>query len=1046
MSTLQLAILGPLQIHRDHQAVELTIHKMQALLAYLALQRTPPPREQILALLWAESHPEAARKNLRNRLWQLRQLLGEEVVVTEGDRIGLAPTVWVDATTFATGLTVQLAQTTPAIAELASLLQLWRGPLLEGIQLTEAPDFELWLTTERARLEQSYWQGLEMLVADRQAAQDWRQVVAWAQRGLAYDPVRESLHQALMSAYAQLGDRTAALRQYEQLQSLLAQELGVPPLPATEALRTAIALNGVTDPSPLGTTVNPQSVAPLTNHQPPSPFNTPPVRTSLTTRHSPPTTSQPFIGRQAQFVALDRAWQQAAQGQCQVVLLSGELGMGKTRLWQSWAATLPSDQLTLETRCLNTTQALPFDPVRRLLMGAQARTHFGHITTALPSVWRNELLHLAPALQQGLAIPAEEASGTSATSPTEERALVAEALTHFFRSFQARPLIFFIDDLHWTDAATLDWLLYLTDRLATEPLLLVAAYRPEDAEPPVTRLIGQWQRDGMLERLPLPRFTKAEAHELLTRLARNVTLADYLYTQSGGNPYYLTQLSDVAVDGIPAPLADLVQARLSYLDATLQPVLQAAAILEPAIEMEILSYTSGRSEEETVDAVDELLTAAVLVERMDAYEFAHPLVASVVRDGLSQSRRKLLHRRAAEGLATHYADQLSTVAGQLAHHYAEAKELASAAHFAELAGAEALRIGAANEAVTFYRQAYELAPTPERQLGMGLARMWIPGQLATARQTMQAALATFEAAGDCQGAVRAGLRLAASYLGTGEGAQVLQWANRVLPDLELVDDAALHAGAHYLMGTAKYRNGYSLREADAHYAKAIELATQQAADSEVLLMSWFEWGNLYLEQGDYAQAVSKFKQAHHVAAAGKRIFFAVLTLNNLAYATLLTGDLAAATATLAEALTTAETYALTSTQQYLYSTQGEIALAAGELAGAEASFHQALTLAEKYDNPTFAANLRAHLGRVAWVRGALAEAVELLTAAKAAIPRDTAYYLQSQIDLWLAEVYLQLGEQHAAESALQLAQAGLADQQHHALYQKVTQLRTLMNN
>lgn len=1028
MSTLRLAVLGPLTFTRDTQVVELNIAKVQALLAYLAVTGVPQARDHLLALLWAESAPEAARKNLRNRLWQLRQTLGEEVIVAAGDKLALASTIWTDVSRFVTDVQAQLQTQTPTADDLEQALALWRGPLLDGIQLTEAPEFELWLTTERERLGQLYLRGLAALTVEWQSVGDWPRVATLAQRGLAYDPLQESFHQQLMLAYAHQGARSDALRQYDRLRTLLAQELGIEPLPETVTLHTAILQNEI----------NGQGKRSVSGH----PLSVDSSQFPASGPHSPVLSPQsPFVGRQAQLAALDLAWQQARRGQCRVVLISGELGIGKTRLWQMWAAQLALDQVTLETRCLNTTQTVPFDPLRRLLSSPQARSHFTQRTVELLPVWRTELLQLAPGLQQGMTMPEGSALGAVAATPTEERGLLAEALTQFLRSFHAQPLIFFLDDLHWADEATLNWLLYLTDRMAREPLLLISAYRPEDASPTLTRLVAQWQRDGLLQRLPLPHLTAKEATALLTSLGSNETMADYLYTQSGGNPYYLTQLSDVAVDGIPAPLADLVQARLSYLPTNLQPVLQAAAVLEPAIDVDILRQTSQRNEEEILDAVDGLLAARVLVERADTYEFAHPLVASVVREGLNNSRRKLLHRRAAEGLTARYAEQLPTVAGQLARHYSEAGERTEAAHFAEMAGEEALRIGAANEAVAFYQQAYTLAPTPARQLGIGLSLMLLPGKMTEARTAMQQGLEAFEAQGNCSGRIKAGLHLAASYLATQDGAQVLAWARRVLPDLETVEDIALHASAHYLMGTAKFRNNYSLSEAAIHYAEATRLATVHQLESDIALMSWFEWGNLYLEQGNYPLAIEKFQQAHRVAQAGKSVLFEALSLNNLAYATLLTGAVDAARAISNTGLALVETYALLSAQQYFYSTRGEIALAAGALAEATTYFQQALALAEKYANATFAANLRAHLGRVAQARGAFDEALSLLTTAQAAVTGNTAHHLQSQIDLWLAELYLARGEHGAAENSVRRAEARLTNGQHHALQEKVLMIR-----
>ena len=1022
MSTTRLSLLGPPQFYHNGQPVALNIAKMQALLAYLAVTRQRQTRDHLLALLWAESGAEAARKNMRNRLWQTRQLLGEEVIISQSNSLLLASDVWTDVAQFEISLPAQLHLDVPDPAILNELLQLWRGPLLDGVTLAEAPEFELWLTTERARLAQLYTQGLDAFIEHRRQHDDWAQIVSLAQRGLQHDPLYEPFHQALMQAYAHRGARTNALRQFDRLQTLLDQELGVAPSADTLALRASIAQNGL-DEDPGNSTA---TAEPLVQ-----------IRAPQATQPD----AQPFIGRQTEIAQMMTSWRLAGVGTRKVLLLSGELGMGKSTLWRQWVATLPAEQIVLETRCLNTTQHLPFDPMRRLLSAPFCRQQMAQLAEKLLPIWRAELVRLAPALQTVLPSAADQATTPPALTPTEERALIAEALTQFLRALEASPLILFIDDLHWADGATLDWLLYLTDRMAHEPFLLMGAYRPEDAGAALLQLMAQWRREDILQRIDVPPFTLAETTTLLTALGSNTALADYLHHQSGGNPYYLSQLSDVAVDGIPASLVEIVKARLSYLSADEQPILQAAAVLDPTIDVGLLQEISGRSEAETVDAIDRLLTAALLTERGDGYEFTHPLVATIVREALSRGRRKLLHRRAADGLAARQGAQLTAVAGQLAHHYGEAGDSERALHFADMAGMEALHMSAAAEALAFFTQAQSIRFSPHRQLEIGMALILLPGRMAQARATMQEALETFEAAGDLHGTVKAGLRLAASHLATQEGAAVLRWARRVLPDLEMVEDAELHASAHYLMGTAQYRNGYDMAAAATHLQKATELVNAHGIDSEIGFMSWFEWGNLCLEHGDLAQAIAKFQQAQRVAQSRQSILFEALSLNNMAHATLLTGAVAQALMLVEQAMQLAETYALQPMRYYFLSTRGEVALAAGQLLAADDWFNQALTLAQKYDNPVFVANVQAHLGRAAQARGEFDTALALLTTAQDAIAETHALYLQIQISLWLADLQIARNYVNSAAFHLQQADARLHAAEYGLLHAQANRLR-----
>jgi len=204
------------------------------------------------------------------------------------------------------------------------------------------------------------------------------------------------------------------------------------------------------------------------------------------------------------------------------------------------------------------------------------------------------------------------------------------------------------------------------------------------------------------------------------------------FQQSGGNPYFLTELARAAPGRVPLALADLVRARLEQLSEGALQVLQAAAVLHPTIDFPTLRRVSGRDEAETLDALDVLLRATMLAEQGRAYTFVHPLVVSVVTDDMSAARRAVLHRRAAAAQEEAHAGTLAAVAGQLARHYAEAGELARAAHYAELAGEHALGLAAADEAAEFYHQALALEPTAARQIGLGQALAW-QGNLEAAR-------------------------------------------------------------------------------------------------------------------------------------------------------------------------------------------------------------------------------------------------------------------------------------------------------------------------
>jgi DNA-binding SARP family transcriptional activator/tetratricopeptide (TPR) repeat protein len=1016
---VQLFLLGPPRFQRDDRPVELTSAKAVALLAFLALTRTPQSRDRLLGLLWAESSEEAAHKNLRNTLWAIRKTFGEDLLQVEKDRLNLFQAAWIDVREFEKTADWPFQSAIGNLPREAAI-SLYRGPFLDGLNLSDAPEFETWLTAERERLGQTYLRLLAAQIDQLRAEANWRGVIDSARLALAQDNLQEPMYRALMEAHARLGERPEALRQYETLRATLAQELGVDPLPETEALRAAILRGELAGKQVIASPL----VAHISKRQP--------VMGDV-----PDAARAPFVGRRAESALLDSELDTASSGRARIVLLTGELGIGKSRLWQEWSSALPPDLTVLETRCLDSTQAMPFAPLSELFGRHSALRHLFAAGSPVPSIWLAEVARLLPDIR--LVLP--DLPNPITLSPDEERLRVSEAITQCLLTLESRPLILFVDDLHWADRATLDWLDYLARRLGDlRPLLLVATYRPEDAPPALTQLLAGWGRDGLTRRIPLARLTDEESAALIVSLVSDPALRDSLLNrvraQSAGNPYFLIELCRSASEDVPSALTELVRARLGRLPDPARQVLQAAAVLEPDFDFATLRRTSGRDEEETLDALDTLLNAAVVVERGGRYAFAHPLVAEVVRDGLSSARRVFLHRRAAESLEAAYAGRLPQIAGRLAAYYASADEARQAATYAVMAAERALNLAAYTEAAEFYRQAVTFEPTPERRLGLGRA-LYQKGDLTEARVALETALREFEAQGDREGAAEACITMYDTHLRAGHFEEVVNWAERGLPYIDPETHPRASAFAEHLIGAAMLHANRSLAEAEKHLREGARLALENHVP-EVAARSRFGLGSLLAQRGDLAGALQMYREAIELAQAAGDQFHEVLGHNNAAYHALLLGDLASAREHIGTALALAEARALPVLRQWLYSTRGEVALAEMHWDAAEEWFKRGLVEAEKHDNPEMAANYRANLGLVARGRGHLDRALELLNAARTAAPTP---HLQTQIDLWLAELHLQRGEGATAAEALSRAERQLRGSEHGRLQAWAVRLR-----
>ncbi len=430
-----------------------------------------------------------------------------------------------------------------------------------------------------------------------------------------------------------------------------------------------------------------------------------------------------------------------------------------------------------------------------------------------------------------------------------------------------------------------------------------------------------------------------------------------------------------------------------------------------------------------MDALDILMAGAVLVEENRGYRFSHPLIGSVMRQGMGSARRAYLHRRAAEALAATRPGGDAMALGRLAYHYSQAGEAGKAAVFAQRAAEKSLALAAPAEAAAFYRQSLELEPEPGRWLGLGDALIR-RGELLEARAAFESARKEYEARGDGAGVGKAIFHLAGTYLPAGLPDEAVRLMEESLPLLNVSTDPIAHTEAHFLLGSGHLHAGRSLAAASQQLEEALRLAQEHKL---VALegRTRFEMGNLLAQKGDLPGAVRSFLDARELHRTGGDHFNEILSLNNASYHSILIGDLSSARNYLDEALRLASERGLRLPLQYLYSTSGELALAEGRWREASDWFQRGIVEARAVGNVEQSANSLANLGLAARAGGDLEAALSHLLSAKDAVSGLRTPRLRAQIQLWLAELFLERGERAAAlealDSAIEVAKA--ADQE-----------------
>lgn len=1008
----RMYFFGPPQITRDGVPAHLSITKAVALLAYLSAHERPQRRDHLLTLLWPESSGPQARKNLRNVLWTIRTQLGQDALVGD-ESLTLRADLWTDIRAFDQAQREALhleAEGRPALKAYEKLTELYQGAFLDGVAVSDTAEFETWMAMTRDRYHEAHLRALRAIALAHRAEGRWSEVVKVARAAVMQDALQEPMYRALMEAHARMGDRSTAIRQYDSLRATLDRELGVTPLPETDHLRSEILLGKIPH-SPVPDALAMSEVAPARGQQ-------------------------PFVGRERDFAALDVIWAAARSMPARVALIMGEAGVGKSRLWQMWSAQLEGSVTTLVTRCLPTTQSLPFAPLADLLRAPSGRLRLARLAHASPPAWLDDILQLVPDLRDEL--PAQAHGPT--LPATDERRRMFEALVQSLGFGHDQRVILFIDDLHWADQATIEWLGYLMHRGREMPFMLVAAFRQEDASPALTRLVAHWRRENLAQGIALTRLSYDESLELIFALDGDMRRGDELYERSAGNPYFLIELLRAEPGAMPSALTDLIALRLDHLPGVARQVLQVAAVLQPEIDATMLRHISGRTDEEIIDALDSLFSSGLLVEQEGGYEFGHPLIAHVVETEMSRARKGILHRRIAEALERLAAGRLSEASGQLARHFREAGDAEQAATYAEMAGDRALALAAPVEAANFYEQALELFPTPTRYYGLGLARR-LQADLDGARAAFLNALRACEQTGRRAKAARICLELARICLANNQFDDSLAWVERARAYQEYAEDPRLtQTLTAYLMGGYLRGSGQSLSEALNYLTDAL-MSAIRGSMYELLPGILLEFGNVIRQQGDLTGATRCFNELIAQAHTIGDYFHEALGLDCLANQSLAVGDMAMARNAIENGLSLARAHRVRLVYQWLYITRGKIALAECQWAEAEEWLRRGFAEAERFGNVSLMATFHASMGRLAQERGQLDTAVDLLETARTQAALASEKYMQAELDLALSELHVARGDTERAHAALEQATEKLCHRDYPLLYEQAERLR-----
>jgi hypothetical protein len=429
-----------------------------------------------------------------------------------------------------------------------------------------------------------------------------------------------------------------------------------------------------------------------------------------------------FVGRGPELRRLDQFLAEAVDGSQSVVLLSGEPGIGKTRLVREFCRHAHAEGASVLYGRSDEETVVPYQPFVETLR------HY--IASCPPDALRaqlgdsTDLVRLVPELADRLPVDEAAASGGEG-----ERQRLFESVSRLLANASiVTPLVVVLDDLHWADEATLHLLGHVVRWPQRAAALVLATYRETELAPdhPLSELIAALSREELMHRLPLVGLSERDTTDLvdaLSEVSRAPGLARAIHDQTAGNPLFVAELvrhldelgpaSSLDEAGIPERIKQVIDYRVGGLDEATRRVLTIASVVGREFGIDALEWVSGLSRGALASAVDEAVSARVIAPAARApgrYEFTHPLIRETLYGALSAKDRVNLHRAVAEVFEALFTEGLGSSLSELAHHYlagVPAADPARAVDYAERAAREATRILAYEEAAGLLERALE---------------------------------------------------------------------------------------------------------------------------------------------------------------------------------------------------------------------------------------------------------------------------------------------------------------------------------------------------
>jgi DNA-binding CsgD family transcriptional regulator len=595
-----------------------------------------------------------------------------------------------------------------------------------------------------------------------------------------------------------------------------------------------------------------------------------------------------LIGRAHDLTTLRLLVDRAKSGQGQVVLLSGEAGIGKSRLVaeiKTYAAA--HNVLIVQGSCFPTDHAIPYAPLldllRSFLSGYSSALHASEVEPVAQA-----FLPLLPDIGHVLA------DGTSPLTlpqldPEQEKRRRFESLAHFLTSqARSRPVLLVVEDLHWSDDTSLEFLHYLARRCPAHPLLLLLTYRSDEMHPNLRHFLAQLDRERLSQERSLARLSRDEVEAMLRAIfalppSARLELADPIYMLTEGNPFFVEEvLTSLIAAGdifyangrwdrkplgelqIPRSVQDAVQQRTDRLSEPARQILTLAAVAGRRFNFALLQELTHHDEYHLLQMIKELIAAQLVVEEStEQFAFRHALTRQAIYADLLVRERKALHRTIGDMMEYLYASALESHLADLAYHFYEAGAWEKVLRYAQRAGEQAQAMYAPRAAIEQFTRALDAAqrgsiPFPTTLYRLRGQAYQTLGDFERARLDYETTLQMARIAENLRGEWQALMDLGSlwaerDYTQTGAYCQqALELAGHMDDPITL---------AHTLNRLGNWHVNIEQTREALHYHQEALTHFQQAHDPQGIAGTYDMLGMTHALGGDLLQATANYQQA-----------------------------------------------------------------------------------------------------------------------------------------------------------------------------------------